>query len=76
MRQGDRDGLEGEFVARLLALLCSSVGRRYRKLVRINALILQVVYTPGRMILTSVLATEASCSGTRVMKLARPKLGA
>ena len=36
MCQGDRDKQEDELAARLLAFLCSSAGRRFRKLVRIN----------------------------------------
>ena len=38
IRRGDRDVEEDEHVARLLAPLCSSGGRRLRKLVRIHKL--------------------------------------
>ena len=73
--QCGRDGQGGELVARLRALLCSSGGRRFRKLMCIHK------QSPdsasdvhaGKINLTLVMATRSSCSGTQVVRLGRPR---
>ena len=69
-RQGDWDGQEEDLVARLVAPLCSSVGRRFRKLVRIHKQSPDIA-GGAHVGNYNLLATKASCSDMWVVRLSR-----